>query len=85
MLMWFWSKISRMFLCMFLGMIILRLKKCVFYICTGFFSLGSVTSLGEENSDFKPVKLHLKIDLVSHPAYTKEFINTYIYNAQKSF
>ena len=27
----FWSKISRMFLSMFLGLIILRLKKCVFY------------------------------------------------------
>ena len=29
--MWFWSEISRMFLSMFLGLIILRLKKCVFY------------------------------------------------------
>ena len=28
----FWSKISRMFLSMFLGVIILRLKQCVFYI-----------------------------------------------------
>ena len=34
---------------------------------TGFFSLGKATSL-EENSEFKPVKLRLKIHLVSYPA-----------------
>ena len=28
-LIWFWSEISRMFLCMFLGLIILRLKICI--------------------------------------------------------
>ena len=33
-----------------------------------FFSLGEATSLGEENSEFKPVKLRLQIDLVSYPA-----------------
>ena len=27
---------------------------------TEFFSLGEATSLGEENSEFKPVKLRLK-------------------------
>ena len=32
MLMRFWSEISRMFLCMFLGLIILRLKKNVYSI-----------------------------------------------------
>ena len=35
---------------------------------TGFFSLGEATSLEKENSEFKPVKLRLKIDLVSYPA-----------------
>ena len=32
------------------------------------FSLGETTSLGEGNSEFKPVKIRLKIDLVSYPA-----------------
>ena len=31
MLMRFWSEISRMFLCMFSELVILRPKKCVFY------------------------------------------------------
>ena len=35
---------------------------------TEFFSLGEVTRKEMENSEFKPVKLHLKIDLVSYPA-----------------
>ena len=30
----------------------------------------------EENSNFKPVELHLKIDLMSHPARTEERVNT---------
>ena len=33
-----------------------------------FFSLGEATSLGEGKLRFKPVKLRLKIDLVSYPA-----------------
>ena len=33
----------------------------------GFFSLGEATSLEKENSELKPVKLRLKIDLVSYP------------------
>ena len=42
MLMRFWSKISRMFLCMFL-LIILMLKKCVFYtMCPIASSLGKI-------------------------------------------
>ena len=40
-----------------------------------FFSLGEATSLGEENSEFKPVKLLLKIDLVSYPARVKGLVN----------
>ena len=35
---------------------------------TRFFSLSEATSLEKENSEFKPVKLRLKIDLVSYPA-----------------
>ena len=35
---------------------------------TEFFSLDEATSLGEENSDLKPVNLRRKIDLVSYPA-----------------
>ena len=39
------------------------------FLKTRFFSLGEATSLGEgKNSEFKPVKLRLKIDLVSYPA-----------------
>ena len=34
----------------------------------GLFNQGMSTSGGEKNSDFKSVKLSLKIDLVSHPA-----------------
>ena len=26
----------------------------------------------DENSEFKPVKIHWKTDLVSHPSYAKE-------------
>ena len=37
---------------------------------TGFFSLGEATSLGE--GKLKPVKLRLKIDLVSYPARAEE-------------
>ena len=34
----------------------------------------------KENSEFKPVKLHLKIDLVSHPARAEGLVNMiYIY------
>ena len=38
-------------------------------------SLGAATSLGEKNnnSEFKPVKLHLKVDLVSYPARVEGF------------
>ena len=34
-----------------------------------FLNLGMATSLGEKNSEFKLVKLCLKIDLVLHPAH----------------
>ena len=42
---------------------------------TRFFSLGEATSLEEENSEFKLVKLRLKIDLVSHPARAEGLVN----------
>ena len=32
----------------------------------------------KENSEFKPIKLHLKIDLVSRPANAEGLINKYI-------
>ena len=44
-----------------------------------FFSLGEATSLGEVKSEFKPVKLRLKIDLVSYPARA-EGLGKYIWN-----
>ena len=31
------------------------------------------TSQGKGNSEFKPVKLHLENDLVSHPAHAEGF------------
>ena len=31
--------------------------------------------LEKENSEFKPIKLHLKIDLVSYPAQVEGFVN----------
>ena len=34
---------------------------------------------GKENSEFKPVKLRLKFDFVSHPAYAEELAYIYIY------
>ena len=34
---------------------------------------------GKENSEFKPVKLRLKIDLVSYPAQAEGLVNMYIY------
>ena len=41
-----------------------------------FFSLGEATSLGEGiSSEFKPVKLCLKIDLVSYPARAEGLVN----------
>ncbi len=40
---------------------------------TRLFSLGEATSLGE----FKPVKLRLKIDLVSYPAQVEVLVNMY--------
>ena len=43
---------------------------------TGLFSLGIATSLGERNSEFKPVKLYIKIDLRLHPAHAE--IHAYI-------
>ena len=43
---------------------------------TRFFSLGEATSLGE-GRQFKPVKLSLKIDLVSYPARAKGLVNMY--------
>ena len=42
---------------------------------TMFFSLGEATSLGEENSEFKPVKLCLKIDRVSYPVRAEGLVN----------
>ena len=42
----------------------------------GFVSLGEATSLGEgKTSVFKPVKLRLKIDLVSYPAQAEGLVN----------
>ena len=38
---------------------------------TGFFDLSMATGLEKKNSKFKPVKLRLKINLVSHPACTE--------------
>ena len=40
-----------------------------------FFSLGEATSQEKENSEFKPVKLRLKIDLVSYPAREEGLVN----------
>ena len=43
-----------------------------------FFSLGEATSLEEgKNSEFKPVELRLKIDLVSYPAQAEGLVNIY--------
>ena len=42
-----------------------------------FFCLGEATSLGEGKSEFKPVKLRLKIDLVSYPVW-EEGLGKYI-------
>ena len=42
---------------------------------TRFFSLGEATSQEKENSEFKPVKLCLKIDLVSYPARAEGLVN----------
>ena len=42
---------------------------------TVFSSLGRTTCLGGGNSEFKPVKLHLKIDLVSYPARAEGLVN----------
>ena len=42
---------------------------------TGFFSLGEATSLGEENSKYKPVKIPLKIDLASYLTQADRFVN----------
>ena len=33
----------------------------------------------KENSEFEPVKLHLKTDLVSHGSCAEGLVNTYIY------
>ena len=44
---------------------------------TRFFSLGKATSLGKENSEFTPVKLRLKIDLVSYPVRAEGLVNMY--------
>ena len=45
---------------------------------TRFFCLGEATSLEKENSEFKPVKLRLKIDLVSYPAWADGLVNMII-------
>ena len=39
-----------------------------------YYRLGS-SALVEGNSEFKPVKLHLKIDLVSYPAWAEGMVN----------
>ena len=50
----------------------------VFYgISTGPFNLGMATCLGEGKPEFKPVKPHLKADLVLHTARTEELLSTY--------
>ena len=43
----------------------------------GFFSLGFGKE--KENSDLKSVKLHLKIDLVSHTACAERLVNIFAY------
>ena len=43
--------------------------------CRKFFSLGVATSLEKENSEFKHVKLCLRIDLVSYPAQAEGLVN----------
>ena len=40
-----------------------------------FVSLSEATSQGEGNSEFKPVKLRYKIDLVSYPARAVGVVN----------
>ena len=35
----------------------------------------------KENPEFKPVKVHLKIDLVSQPAQMEVLENIYVYNS----
>ena len=40
-----------------------------------FISFGEATSLGEGKLWFKPVKLRLKIDLVSYPAQVEGLVN----------
>ena len=42
-----------------------------------FFTLVRQPIWEKENSELKPVKLHLKIDLVLHPVHTKGLVNTY--------
>ena len=37
-----------------------------------------VKGIGEENSDFKPVKFCIKIDFVRHPGCAEGLVNTYI-------
>ena len=39
--------------------------------------VGGNQSRRRKNFEFKPVKLQLKIDLVSHPAHTEGLVNTY--------
>ena len=44
----------------------------------GYLTLVWQLVLEKENSAFKPVKLHFKIDLMTHPAHTERLVN-YIY------
>ena len=43
-----------------------------------FFNLGKSTDLGKKNSEWKPVKLRLRNDLVSHPACVEESLYLYL-------
>ena len=43
---------------------------------TGFVILGLTTSLGD--NEFKPVKLHLKMDLLFHFSLAKWLVSTYM-------
>ena len=42
------------------------------------------TSLGEGNSEFKPLKLRLNIDFGSHLVRVERLINIYSYSSQNS-
>ena len=63
---------------------ILPLVKAKIVGQTRIFKLGIATNQGEENSEFRPVKNHLKKDLGLHSARAEAFfIYIYIYTLKK--